>query len=146
MRWDLKSRTWSKDVCLKTAGLPCSLLILNHADQYRNKFKNDYYDTGDVAYRDNDGYFWFVGRGDDVINSSGHLVGPFEIESALLELDEVAEVGVIGAPDELVYEKVVAFIHLRTNLHWSRELELKLRLQVSNRVSTNATPSRISHY
>jgi len=127
-------------LCLKTGWPSMFVTYLNHADQYRNKFKNDYYDTGDVAYRDHDGYFWFVGRGDDVINSSGHLVGPFEIESALLELDEVAEVGVIGAPDELVYEKVVAFIRLKPNLHWSRELELKLRLQVSNRVSTNATP------
>jgi len=127
-------------LCLKAGWPSMFVTYLNRADQYGNKFNNGYYDTGDVAYRDHDGYFWFVGRSDDVINTSGHLVGPFEIESALLELDEVAEVGVIGAPDELMYEKVVAFIRLKPNLAWSRELELKLRLQVSNRVSTNATP------
>ena len=127
-------------LCLKAGWPSMFVTYLNRPDQYRKKFNNGYYDTGDVAYRDHNGYFWFVGRGDDVINTSGHLVGPFEIESALLELDEVAEVGVIGAPDELVYEKVVAFIRLKPNQHWSRELELKLRLQVSNRVSSNATP------
>ena len=127
-------------LCLK-AGWPSMFVAYLHQEEmYNKKFKHGYYDTGDVAYRDSDGYYWFVGRGDDVINTSGHLVGPFEIESALLELDEVAEVGVIGAPDALVYEKVVAFIRLRPGLEWSRALELKLRLQVSNRVSSNATP------
>jgi acetyl-CoA synthetase len=113
---------------------------LNKESQYASRFKNGYYDTGDMAYQDAEGYFWFVGRSDDVINTAGHLVGPFEVESALLEIDEVAEAGVIAAPDEMLYEKVIAFVHLRPNVAWSRELELKLRLQVSNRVSSVATP------
>ena len=96
--------------------------------------------TGDNAIRDEDGYFWFQGRSDDVINTSGHLVSPFEVESALLEVDGVAESGVIGAPDELHWEKVVAFVALRKNCTWSEDLELKARLHVSNRVSTVATP------
>ena len=113
---------------------------LNREDQYQEKFSSGLYDSGDIAYKDEDGYFWFFGRGDDVINTSGHLVGPFEIESALLEMDEVAEAGVIGAPDEMMYEKVVAYIRLAAGYTWSREIELKLRLHVSNKLSSVATP------
>ena len=69
------------------------ITYLNRLADYERKFKHGYYDTGDRAYQDADGYFWFVGRGDDVINTAGHLVGPFEIESALLEIGEVAESG-----------------------------------------------------
>ena len=58
--------------------------------------------SGDLARRDADGYFWFVGRGDDVIKSAGHLIGPFEVESALMEHPAVAEAGVIGKPDPVV--------------------------------------------
>jgi acetyl-CoA synthetase len=113
---------------------------LNAESQYKSRFKNGYYDTGDVAYRDSEGYFWFVGRSDDVINTAGHLVGPFEVESALIEIAEVAEAGVIGAPDDLLFEKIVAFVRLKKDVQWSRELEVKLRLHISNRVSTTATP------
>ncbi len=90
-----------------------------------------------------DGYFWFKGRSDDVINTAGHLISPFEVESALLELEEVAESGVIGAPDDLFFEKVVAFIHLHEQFHYTSELELKMRLYVSNKVSSIATPQEI---
>jgi acetyl-CoA synthetase len=127
-------------LCLKPGWPSMFVAYINRESQYASRFKNGYYDTGDMAYRDADGYFWFVGRSDDVINTAGHLVGPFEVESALLEIDEVAEAGVIAAPDDLLYEKVVAFIRLKPNVAWSRELELKLRLQVSNRVSSVATP------
>jgi len=113
---------------------------INRADAYAGKFKSGYYDSGDMAWQDEDGYFWFFGRGDDVINTSGHLVGPFEVESMLLEADEVIEAGVIGVPDEMMYEKVVAYIRLAPGVAWSREVELKLRLHVSNRLSSLATP------
>ena len=113
---------------------------LNKEVVYQQKFSSGFYETGDVAYQDEDGYFWFFGRGDDVINTSGHLVGPFEIESTLLETDFVSEAGVIGAPDELLYEKVVAYIRLAEGVAWGREVELKLRLHVSNKLSSIATP------
>jgi acetyl-CoA synthetase len=116
---------------------------LNNESAYRSKFRNGWYHTGDTAVRDEDGYYWFKGRSDDVINTAGHLISPFEIESALLEIEEVAESGVIGAPDELLYEKVVAFVHLRKPFTWSRELEVKIRLHVSNRASSIATPQEI---
>ena len=127
-------------LCLKPGWPSMFVAYINKESQYASRFKDGHYDTGDLAYRDGDGYFWFVGRGDDVINTAGHLVGPFEVESALLEIDEVAEAGVIAAPDELLFEKVVAFVRLQPNVEWSRELELKLRLHVSNRVSSVATP------
>ncbi|MFH0986193.1 MAG: AMP-binding protein [Candidatus Omnitrophota bacterium] len=116
---------------------------LHNGTAYQKKFHNDHYFTGDTAVRDSEGYYWFKGRSDDVINTAGHLVSPFEIESALLEIGEVAESGVIGAPDDLLFEKVVAFVHLRGNNVGSKDLELKIRLHVSNRVSSIATPQEI---
>jgi acetyl-CoA synthetase len=130
-------------LCLKTGWPSMFITYLNREAQYAEKFQQGYYDSGDLAYRDEDGYFWFVGRGDDVINTAGHLISPFEVESALLELEEVAEAGVIGAPDELFWEKVVAYVRLKSGVEWSRDLEMKLRLHVSNRVSTVATPQEI---
>ncbi len=76
-------------------------------------FAGDWYLSGDLAMRDADGYFWFVGRGDDVIKSAGHLIGPFEVESALMEHPAVAEAGVIGKPDPVAGELVKAFVVLR---------------------------------
>lgn len=81
--------------------------------RYRKSFAGGWYLTGDLARIDADGYFWFVGRADDVIKSSGHLVGPFEVESALLEHPAVTEAGVIGVPDEVAGEIVKAFVTLR---------------------------------
>jgi acetyl-CoA synthetase len=80
---------------------------------YNSRFKNGWYITGDRARMDEDGYFWFVGRADDVINTAGHLVGPFEVESALLEHPAVAEAGVIGKPDPVAMEIVKAFVSLK---------------------------------
>ncbi len=130
-------------LCLKAGWPSMFVTYVNHAAQYTAKFVNGYYDSGDMAYRDTDGYFWFVGRGDDVINTAGHLISPFEVESALLELEEVAEAGVIGAPDDLLWEKVVAYVRLKPGVEWNRELEVKLRVYISNRVSSIATPQEI---
>jgi acetyl-CoA synthetase len=114
---------------------------LNLELQYRNKFHGDYYDTGDLAKKDKDGYFWFVGRNDDVINTSGHLVGPFEIESSLLELEEIVDVAIIGAPDAMLFEKIIAFVTLKNDLVWSKSLEVKCRIQISTQISPIAVPS-----
>jgi acetyl-CoA synthetase len=116
---------------------------LGNEDAYRSRFRGGWYHTGDTARLDEDGYFWFLGRSDDVINTAGHLVSPFEVESALLELPEVAESGVIGAPDDLLYEKVVAFVRLRPPHVLTRALDLRLRLHVSNRVSSIANPQDV---
>jgi len=108
---------------------------------YKEKFKSGLYKTGDLAYKDTEGYFWFVSRSDDVINTSGHLVGPFEVESALLEIDEIIDIAVVGVPDSLLYQKIIAFVVLADGVAWSNQLELKARIHVSNRVSTIAIPS-----
>jgi acetyl-CoA synthetase len=127
-------------LCIKKGWPSMFITYLNHHNAYNARFKHDYYDSGDMAYKDHEGYFWFVGRSDDVINTAGHLVGPFEIESALLEIGEIAESGVIGIPDGLLYEKVVAYLALKPDCKWSRELELKIRIHISNRISSIATP------
>jgi acetyl-CoA synthetase len=85
----------------------------NEPERYKKCFVGDYYLTGDLARRDEDGYFWFVGRKDDVIKTSGHLIGPFEVESTLMEHPAVAEVGVIGKPDPVAMEIVKAFVVLK---------------------------------
>lgn len=133
----------SGDLCLRRTGQYLFATYLNNDAAYESKFRGGWYYTGDRAHRDADGYFWFEGRSDDVINTAGHLISPFEVESSLLEIEEVAESGVIGAPDELLYEKVVAFVALHPAHLPSRELELKIRLHLSNRLSTIATPQEI---
>jgi len=110
-------------------------------DAYAKKFHGEFYITGDLAYKDEDGYFWYVSRSDDVINTAGHLVGPFEVESALLEIEEIGDAAVIGVDDPLLHKKIVAFIVLPDNVKWDRALELKCRIYISNKVSTVATPS-----
>ena len=131
------------NLCLKTGWSSMFVTYLNNQSAYNSKIKNGYYYTGDTAVMDDDGYYWFKGRSDDVINTAGHLISPFEVESALLEVEEIAESGVIGAPDELLYEKVVAFVHLHKQFTWSKELEVKVRLHISNRASSIATPQEI---
>ena len=85
----------------------------NEPERYRKCFAGGYYLTGDLARRDVDGYYWFIGRKDDVIKTSGHLIGPFEVESALMEHPKVAEAGVIGKPDPVAMEIVKAFVVLK---------------------------------
>ncbi|GAA1059405.1 acetate--CoA ligase [Agromyces bracchium] len=99
---------------------------LDEEERYRKCFAGGWYLTGDLARRDADGYFWFVGRGDDVIKSSGHLIGPFEVESCLMEHDAVAEVAVIGVPDAVAGEVVKAFVELKPSQEASDALRLEL--------------------
>ena len=89
-------------------------------ERYRKCFAGGFYLTGDLARRDRDGYFWFVGRADDVIKTSGHLIGPFEVESVLMEHPAVAEAGVIGKPDPVAMEMVKAFVSLKHGLRAER--------------------------
>ncbi len=104
----------------------------NNEPMYRSKFANGWYITGDRGRMDEDGYFWFVGRADDVINTAGHLVGPFEVESALIEHPAVAEAGVIGKPDPVAMEIVKAFVTLKDGYEPSDKLRGEL-LQFSRK-------------
>jgi acetyl-CoA synthetase len=99
---------------------------LHDPDRYAGCFAGGWYRTGDLARRDADGYYWFVGRADDVIKSAGHLIGPFEVESLLMEHPAVAEVGVIGKPDPVAGEVVKAFVTLRQGYAATDELRLDL--------------------
>ena len=130
-------------LCLRRGWPSMFTEYLNRAEIYASRFHGEYYDSGDMAVRDADGYFWFVGRTDDVINTSGHLMGPFEIESVLLELPEVAEAAAVSAPDPIRFEKVVVFVCLRSGHSPSRELESRIRLHVANRVSSIASPQEV---
>ena len=131
------------NLCLRPGWDSMFIAYFNNQTVYDAKFRNGWYWTGDTAYYDADGYYWFTGRSDDVINTAGHLISPFEVESALLEMDAIAESGVIGAPDDVLFEKVVAFVVLAKGVEWSKELELKVRIHVANRVSSIATPQDI---
>jgi acetyl-CoA synthetase len=115
----------------------------NKEDLYESSFRNGWYITGDRARKDADGYFWFVGRADDVINTAGHLVGPFEVESALLEHPAVAEAGVIGKPDEERMEIIKAFISLKDGFPASDPLKEEIRLFVRERLAAHAYPREI---
>ncbi len=99
---------------------------LNEEERYQRCFVGGWYITGDLARKDEDGYFWFMGRSDDMIKSSGHLIGPFEVESALLEHPAVAEAGVIGKPDLMAGQIVKAFVALKPGFEASEELRGEL--------------------
>src|SRR6185436_4820353 len=96
----------------------------NNPKETAAHFQGDWYLTGDRAVRDADGYYWFVGRKDDVIKSSGYRIGPFEVESALLEHPAVLEAAVVGVPDETRGQIVKAFVVLRKDAAGSEALKM----------------------
>jgi acetyl-CoA synthetase len=111
--------------------------------RYRKCFVDGWYLTGDLARRDADGYFWFVGRADDVIKTSGHLVGPFEVESVLMEHEAVAEAGVIGKPDPVALEVVKAFVSLKDGYQPTPELRRELLALARARLGAVVAPKEI---
>jgi len=115
----------------------------NNPELYQSLFQNGWYITGDKARQDADGYFWFVGRADDVINTAGHLVGPFEVESALLEHPAVAEAGVIGKPDPIAMEVVKAFVALKDGYQPTPELRRELTQFTRKKLSAAMAPREI---
>ncbi len=126
------------------AGWPSMMRGYLHEDErYRKCFVGDWYLTGDLATRDADGYYWFVGRADDVIKSSGHLIGPFEVESALMEHPAVAEAGVIGKPDPTAGEIVKAFVALNPGFSPSEALRRELLGHARTRLGAVVAPKEI---
>jgi len=120
---------------------------LGNEERYRKCFvdspRGRLYLTEDLVRRDADGYFWFVGRADDVIKSAGHLIGPFEVESALLEHPAVAEAGVIGKPDPVIGETVKAFVSLKPGYTASEALRLELLAHARKRLGPAVAPKEI---
>jgi acetyl-CoA synthetase len=117
---------------------------LNDEARYRKCFAGGWYLSGDVAKRDRDGWFWFVGRADDVIKSAGHLISPFEVESALMEHPAVVEAGVIGLPDPVAGEVVKAFVAIRDDVEPSEELALQLIGFARKRLGAALAPRSIA--
>ena len=115
----------------------------NNVEMYNSRFRKGWYITGDRARKDKDGYIWFVGRADDVINTAGHLVGPFEVESALIEHPAVAEAGVIGKPDPIAMEVVKAFVGLKEGYEESDELRRELTRFAREKLSAAVAPREI---
>ncbi|OGA29257.1 MAG: acetate--CoA ligase [Betaproteobacteria bacterium RIFCSPLOWO2_02_FULL_65_24] len=117
---------------------------LNDDERYRKCFSGGLYLTGDLVKRDADGYYWFIGRADDVIKSAGHLIGPFEVESALMEHRAVAEAGVIGKPDPMVGEVVKAFVSLRKGHLPTEALRMELLGHARKRLGAAVAPKEIA--
>jgi acetyl-CoA synthetase len=117
---------------------------LDNEERYRRCFAGGWYLSGDMAKRDADGWFWFVGRTDDVIKSAGHLISPFEVESALMEHPAVAEAGVIGLPDPMAGEVVKAFVALRRGDEASDALALQLIGFARKRLGAALAPRTIA--
>jgi acetyl-CoA synthetase len=116
---------------------------LNEQERYSHCFMGDWYLSGDLARRDADGYYWFVGRSDDIIKTSGHMVGPFEVESALMEHPAIAEAGVIGKPDPLIGQIVKAFVVLKQGVVAGEELRLTLLGYGRKRLGSAVAPKEI---
>jgi acetyl-CoA synthetase len=116
---------------------------LHDDERYRKCFVGGWYLSGDLARRDADGYFWFVGRADDLIKSAGHLIGPFEVESALMEHAAVAEAGVIGKPDPVSGEVVKAFVTLKPGHEASEELRMEVLGFARQRLGAAVAPKEI---
>jgi acetyl-CoA synthetase len=117
---------------------------LNEPERYARCFAGRWYLTGDLARRDADGYFWFVARADDVIKSAGHLIGPFEVESCLMEHPAVAEAAVIGKPDPVAGEIVKAFVSLRAGISGDEALRLDLLAFARSRLGPAVAPKEIA--
>ena len=117
---------------------------LDNEARYRRCFADGWYLSGDLAKRDADGAYWFVGRADDVIKSAGHLIGPFEVESVLMEHPAVAEAGVIGKPDPVVGEVVKAFVSLRSGREPGEALRMELLAHARTRLGASVAPKEIA--
>jgi acetyl-CoA synthetase len=118
--------------------------IWNNEKKFHSYFMGEWYISGDRAYKDSDGYFWFIGRADDVINTMGERVGPFEVESALVEHPSVVEAGVIGKPDDLRGEIIKAFVVTKPDIEQTEELKKELQAFVKKNLAGHAYPREIS--
>lgn len=117
--------------------------VWHNQEKYDSYFANGWYISGDRAKKDQDGYFWFIGRDDDVIKTSGERVGPFEVESALVENPNVVEAGVIGKPDQLRGEIIKAFVVLKLGITGTDELKTELAEFVKKHLAGHAYPREI---
>ena len=116
---------------------------LHNEEKYKKSFAGGWYISGDLAYKDKEGYFWFVGRADDIIKTSGHMVGPFEVESTLMEHPSVAEAGVIGKPDEMIGQIVKAFVSLKEGYEADEKTKRELIAHARKKLGAAIAPKEI---
>ena len=131
------------NLALKTPWPSMMRQIWNNPQKYESYFFKGWYVSGDSAYMDDEGYFWFQGRVDDVIMTAGERVGPFEVESRLVEHPAVAEAGVIGKPDPVRGEIIKAFISLRDGYEPTEELKQEIQTFVKEGLAAHAAPREI---
>jgi len=133
----------SGEICINVSeGAPCGLFTGYYGDKEKTDevWYDGYYHTGDVAWCDEDGYYWYVGRADDVIKSSGYRIGPFEIESVIMELPYVLECGVSAVPDPVRGQIVKASIVLVSGTHESDELKKEIQNYVKEKTAPYKYP------
>lgn len=131
-------------LALKPSSVPSLMKeIWNNKAKFQSYFSHGWYLSGDKAYRDKDGYFWFIGRADDVIKTMGERVGPFEVESALVSYSDIVEAGVIGKPDKLRGEIIKAFIVLRKGVTPGEELKQEITNFIKSHLAGHAYPREI---
>jgi acetyl-CoA synthetase len=116
---------------------------LNQEERYRECFRGDWYLSDDLARRDEDGFFWFLGRADDMIKTAGHRIGPFEIESVLMEHPAVAEAAAVGKPHPTAGEIVKAFVELKDGYEPGKKLERELLALGRKRLGSVSAPREI---
>lgn len=131
------------NICIKPPWPSMMRAVWNNQEKYMSYFKNGWYISGDHGRMDEDGYFWFIGRADDVIKTSGERVGPFEVESALVEHHGVVEAGVIGKPDEVRGEVIKAFVVLKPGVEGNDALKEELQAFVKKHLAGHAYPREI---
>lgn len=131
------------NLALRPGWASMMIKIWRRPKKYKSYFTHGWYLSGDRAYKDKDGYFWFIGRADDVIKTAGERVGPFEVESSLVEHDAVVEAGVIGKPDKIRGEIIKAFVVLKKGVSPSEKLKEELSLYVKTHLAGHAYPREV---
>jgi len=116
---------------------------LHEQARYQQCFAGEWYLSGDLAKQDEDGYFWFIGRSNDLIKSSGHLIGPFEVESVLMEHPAVAEAAVIGVPDEMAAEVVKAYVTLNPNFTFDISTSKSIMAHARKKLGPSVAPRQL---
>ncbi|MCP5092871.1 MAG: AMP-binding protein, partial [Gammaproteobacteria bacterium] len=139
---ELPSHTYG-EIAIRRPNPSMFLGYWNDPEATAARFSGDWFRTGDFATRDADGYFWFVGREDDVIESGGYRIGPGEVEAALKQHDAVSDAAVIGVPDRIKGELLKAFITVKTGVSANAALEQELKLFVRERLEAHAYPKKI---
>lgn len=118
--------------------------LLGDAAAFQRRFSGKWYLSGDLVRRDHDGIFWFVGRADDMIKTAGHLVSPFEVESVLLEYPDVTEAGVVGVADELLGQRVKAYLSLHAGVNADERLRDRIIAFARQRLGPALAPREIA--